>query len=112
MSVLFATTYPERTSHLILLGGFPQGGYNVSDEAFEPYVEKVLANWGTGQMMKRVVGATGEKWDDIVIVRYVSLSALRRILESPEYETHAAPHRRAALADWKFIVTTQPVLTQ
>jgi class 3 adenylate cyclase len=68
MSVLFATTYPERTSHLILLGGFPQGGYNVSDEAFEPYVEKVLANWGTGQMMKRVVGATGEKEREMALL--------------------------------------------
>jgi class 3 adenylate cyclase/pimeloyl-ACP methyl ester carboxylesterase len=60
MSVLFATTHPDRTSHLILLGGFPRGGYNVSDEAFEAYMGKVLADWGTGKMLKRVVGATGE----------------------------------------------------
>lgn len=73
--------------------------------------EDYSVSW-VGKVHGVLVGATGEKWDDIVIVRYVSLSALRRILESPEYETHAAPHRRAALADWKFIVTTQPVLTQ
>lgn len=26
----------------------------------------------------------------------------------PAYAEHAEPHRIAALADWKFIVTTQP----
>ena len=28
----------------------------------------------------------------------------------PGYEKTAAPHRRAALADWKFMITTQPEL--
>lgn len=55
-----------------------------------------------------LVGADGEAWDDIVIVRYASFAVLRRILESPAYAEKAAPHRRAALADWKFIVTTRP----
>ena len=45
MSVLFATTYPERTSHLMLLGGFPKGGYKVSDDAFDAYATKVVAGW-------------------------------------------------------------------
>lgn len=49
----------------------------------------------------------GEAWDNVVIVRYSSFAALRRILESANYETEAAPHRRAALADWRFMVTTE-----
>jgi class 3 adenylate cyclase len=68
MSVLFATTYPERTSHLILLGGFPRGGYNVSDEAFDAHAEKVLASWGTGQSLKRVVAATGENEREMALL--------------------------------------------
>jgi hypothetical protein len=48
-----------------------------------------------------------ESWDDVVIVRYSAFSALRRILESEAYKSEAAPHRRAALADWRFIATTQ-----
>jgi len=55
-----------------------------------------------------LVGTDGEAWDDIVIVRYASFAVLRRILESPAYAVQAEPHRIAALADWKFIVTTQP----
>jgi hypothetical protein len=61
-----------------------------------------------GNVRALLVSENDEQWDDIVIVRYASFAALRRILESPAYETEAAPHRRAALAKWKFIVTTQP----
>lgn len=57
-----------------------------------------------------LVGSDGEAWDDIVIVRYASFAVLRQILESAAYAEQAAPHRRAALAGWKFIVTTQPEL--
>ncbi len=61
-----------------------------------------------GNVHSVLVGTDGEAWDDIVIVRYASFAVLRRILESPAYAEQAAPHRRAALTDWKFIVTTQP----
>lgn len=63
-----------------------------------------------GNVRGVLVGTEGEAWDDMVIVRYASFATLQRILESPAYEEEAAPHRRAALADWKFIVTTQPEL--
>ena len=63
-----------------------------------------------GNVRGVLVGTDGEAWDDIVIVRYSSFATLRRILENPAYEKTAAPHRRAALADWKFIITTQPEL--
>ena len=65
-----------------------------------------------GNVRGVLVGAEGEAWNDIVIVRYATFSALRRILESPAYGALAEPHRRAALTDWKFIVTTQPELPQ
>ena len=61
-----------------------------------------------GNVRGVLVGLDGEQWDDIVIVRYTSFASLRRILERSSYEEQAAPHRRAALASWKFIVTTQP----
>ena len=65
-----------------------------------------------GNVREVLVGAEGEQWDDIVIVRYSSFAALRRILQSGAYEEEAAPHRRAALADWRFLVTTQPALSK
>ena len=56
-----------------------------------------------------LVAPAGETWDDIVIVEYPSFATLRRILGSPEYAAGAAPHRRAALADWRFLATAKVV---
>jgi class 3 adenylate cyclase/pimeloyl-ACP methyl ester carboxylesterase len=56
MSALFAATYPERVSHLILIGGFIRSGHTIPDAEFEALAEKIVGNWGSGQMMKRVVG--------------------------------------------------------
>jgi len=61
-----------------------------------------------GNVKDVIVGAAGEQWDDLVIVRYASFALLRRILASPAYARDADPHRRAAVADWRFMVTTQP----
>ena len=82
---------------------------------YAPAFRKVAeaADYGVfwvGHVRAVLVGAEGEHWDDIVIVRYSSFATLRAIIESRRYEEEAAPHRRAALADWRFIVTTQPDL--
>lgn len=59
MSVLFAATYPERVSHLILFGGFtraadirPPG--MTADELHER-LELRVRNWGNGTMLKAVI---------------------------------------------------------
>jgi class 3 adenylate cyclase len=54
MSILFAATYPERVSHLILIGGFARPFR--SDDAFEAFLTATVAAWGTGQSMKSVIG--------------------------------------------------------
>lgn len=61
-----------------------------------------------GNVRGMLASENGESWDDVVIVRYSAFSALRRILESEAYKSEAAPHRGAALADWRFIATTSP----
>ena len=60
-----------------------------------------------GNVHTAIVAPAGEAWDDIAIVEYASFDALRRVIESPEYEAEAAPHRRAALEDWRFIAATK-----
>jgi class 3 adenylate cyclase len=90
MSALFAATYPERTSHLVLLGGFPRGTFNLTDKAFDAYVAKVAANWGTGQMMRRVIGATGENEREMAL-----LGKCERLASSPgAYKTLVTMNRR------------------
>jgi pimeloyl-ACP methyl ester carboxylesterase len=57
MSVLFAATYPERTPHLILCGGFARftntSGYDFmfTEEA----VLKTVKYWGTGAFIKSLM---------------------------------------------------------
>jgi len=60
-----------------------------------------------GEARSVVVGPPAEQWDEIVIVRYASFSLLRRIMDHPDYALEADPHRKAAVADWRFILTTQ-----
>ena len=49
MSALFAATYPERVSHLLLFGGFAKG-FNTE----EAILERVKL-WGTGAMIKTLM---------------------------------------------------------
>ncbi len=63
-----------------------------------------------GNVAATVVGADGEAWDDVAILEYPSFEALKKITDSPEYEVMAAPHRRAALADWRFVAALKAQL--
>ncbi len=63
-----------------------------------------------GHVAATVVAPADELWDDIALLEYPSFDVLARIIESPEYEAHAAPHRRAALADWRFVATLKAEL--
>jgi len=56
MSVLFSATHPDRVSHLVLVGGFVRAGYSIPAAQFEAFADRAVANWGSGQMMKHVVG--------------------------------------------------------
>lgn len=93
----------------------PCSGREAYFQRYAPAFNKVALGqdyglFWVGNVQGVLVGSDGEAWDDIVIVRYASFAVLRRILESAAYAEQAAPHRRAALAGWKFIVTTQPEL--
>jgi pimeloyl-ACP methyl ester carboxylesterase len=54
MSVLFAATYPERVSQLILFGGFAAGSsFRPGDP--EERIARIVKAWGTGDMSRTVV---------------------------------------------------------
>jgi len=54
MSVLFAATYPERVSHLILVGCFSRSADRSSDEAWKMRLEHIVRNWGSGDLIKTI----------------------------------------------------------
>ena len=54
MSVLFAATYPERVSHLILVGCFSRSADRSSDEAWKARLEQIVKSWGSGDLIKTI----------------------------------------------------------
>ena len=80
--------------------------------AFAKVAQQVVPNTSfapvlLGSVHATLVASAGEAWDNIAIVEYPSFEALRSIVASPAYAAEAAPHRRAALADWRFVAATK-----
>jgi class 3 adenylate cyclase len=85
MSVLFAATYPERVSHLILFGGFARGADRIPDDVWPAYFEEITTNWGTGKAIKTLVGSQAANPDAVAqFAKFERLSsspgALRTLL--------------------------------
>ena len=53
MSVLFAATYPERVTQLVLFGSFAAPTFRTGDP--EERVARIVKTWGTAEMMKTVI---------------------------------------------------------
>jgi hypothetical protein len=88
-------------------------GREAYGERYVPAFRKLAAEQGVavfwrGQVAAAVVAPSGERWDDVGIVEYPTFAAFRRIVDSPEYLANAAPHRKAALEDWRLIATIAP----
>jgi pimeloyl-ACP methyl ester carboxylesterase len=74
MSVLFAATYPERVSKLILFGGY--GRRRDLPDNFEELVRERVKLWGTGAMMKRVAPSLAANADAVAqFAKFERLSA-------------------------------------
>jgi pimeloyl-ACP methyl ester carboxylesterase len=54
MSVLFAATYPERVTQLVLLGGFARASEFLTAN-LEERIARRVKNWGTGDLIKTVI---------------------------------------------------------
>jgi uncharacterized protein (DUF1330 family) len=74
------------------------------DAAVQPLGGSRLLYGGT--VAARLLGPADAVWDAVGLVQYPSIDVFRRLLESPDYQRDAAPHRRAALADWQLFATT------
>ena len=54
-----------------------------------------------------VIAPAGERWDQVILVRYPSVAAFLRMMALPEYQA-AVHHRMAALEDSRLIPTLPP----
>lgn len=55
MSVLFAATYPERASHLILIGGFARAADRMPEDEWQTRIEQIVKHFGSGEIIKTVL---------------------------------------------------------
>jgi class 3 adenylate cyclase/alpha-beta hydrolase superfamily lysophospholipase len=76
MSVLFAATYPERVSHLVLVGAWVRA--SVPDDVWRERLERVVKAWGTGQVLKPVFKSQATNADAVA-----QLAKLERFSSSP-----------------------------
>ena len=81
MSVLFAATYPERVSKLILFGGY--GRRRDLPDNFEELISKRVKLWGTGAIIKRVAPSLSANADAVAqFAKFERLSASPGALKS------------------------------
>jgi uncharacterized protein (DUF1330 family) len=57
-----------------------------------------------GSVAACVIAPQGEDWDDVLLVRYPSISAFKKMLADPEYRK-ATFHRTAALENARLVAT-------
>jgi class 3 adenylate cyclase/pimeloyl-ACP methyl ester carboxylesterase len=85
INVMFAATYPERTSHLILYGGFarmtaaPDYPFMRSEEEWARRVGTVVANWGTGTLASNILLPSFARAPNVIS----QLGKLERLTFSP-----------------------------
>jgi uncharacterized protein (DUF1330 family) len=90
--------------------GHPEASACSGREAYRRYAREVfplLKSVGaelqlSGAWEATVIGTPGERWDDLLIVRYPSRSAFIGMLTSAAYQKMAI-HRTAALSDSRLI---------
>jgi len=74
MSALFAATYPERISHLILFGGFACAADRMPEEIWRARVEHMIKHWGMGEMIRTITPS--QATDPAAISRFAKFERL------------------------------------
>lgn len=86
----------------------PCSGREAFNERYRPAFRRLAA----GKPLVRVfsvpvlapiVGSPGERWDEAAINEYGDFATFRAIVETEEYRREAAPHRHAALEDFRLL---------
>lgn len=110
--------YRERADYGDRTDVAPCSGREAYFQRYLPAFNQVAAAEGitgiapvwVGTVLARVVAPPDEQWDDVAIVEYPNVAAFRRVVESPRYNADAAPHRQAALDDWRLTATVRMIL--
>jgi hypothetical protein len=88
----------------------PCTGREAYFERYAPAFRKIGGPLGVrlfwaGRMLAPLVAGDGESWDDVAVVEYPHFGAFQEATQCAQYAAEAAPHRLAALRDWRLIAT-------
>ncbi len=62
---------------------------------------KPLAPMFSGPILTSLVGSAGERWDEAALNEYGDFATFRSIVDTETYRREVAPHRHAALEDFR-----------
>ncbi|GLR96720.1 hypothetical protein GCM10007858_43570 [Bradyrhizobium liaoningense] len=84
----------------------PCSGREAFDERYRPAFRRLAAGKPLVRMfsvpvLANIVGSPGERWDEAAINEYGDFATFRAIVETEEYRREVAPHRHAALEDFR-----------
>ena len=84
----------------------PCSGREAFHERYRPAfrrlaVGKPLLRVFSGPLLASLVGAQGERWDEVAINEYGDFATFRSIVDTETYRREVAPHRHAALEDFR-----------
>ena len=60
-----------------------------------------------GDILQHLVAPPNEMWDNIALIEYPGFDSFLAVIQHPDYDADAEPHRLAALEDWRLIVTAK-----
>lgn len=86
----------------------PCSGREAFNERYRPAfrrlaVGKPLVRMFSVPVLASLVGSPGERWDEAAINEYGDFATFRSIVNSETYQREVAPHRHAALEDFRLL---------
>lgn len=89
-------------------GAAPCSGREAFHERYRPAFRRLaagkpLARIFSGPLLASLVGPQSERWDEAAINEYGDFAAFRSIVDTETYRREAAPHRHAALEDFRLL---------
>ncbi|MGY4623635.1 hypothetical protein [Bradyrhizobium sp. USDA 4486] len=84
----------------------PCSGREALHERYRPAFRRLaagkpLVRMFSGPVLTSLVGSPGERWDEAAINEYGDFATFRSIVDTEVYRREVAPHRHAALEDFR-----------
>ena len=86
----------------------PCSGREALHERYRPAFRRLaagkpLVRMFAGPVLTSLVGSSGERWDEAAINEYGDFATFRSIVDTEIYRREVAPHRHAALEDFRLL---------